>query len=649
MSQSKEFNYCVERFADLQILRYKLNGFEELSFKQKMYVYCLSEATLWGRNIVTDQKCKYNLALRSILDELYVFVQSNKDKYVKDDVDALVTYIKQVWFSNGIHHHYSTDKIIPRFDEAFFSKIIEDANVNIPDELCKVELMRVIFDKDYLSKGVCTSEDKDVIINSASNYYEGVSQKEAETFYGAKHSERGCDPMWGLNSKLVRNSDGALSEQVCCIGGRYSEYLEKIVCWLDKAKEYAENDRQKKLLDLLIKYYKKGDLAIFDDYSIEWINETQGNVDFINGFIEVYGDPLGIKASWEGIVHYKDKEATLRTQKISNNAQWFEDHSPTDVRFKKKNVTGVTANVVRAAMLGGDEYPSTAIGINLPNSEWIRAKHGSKSVTISNITEAYNMASRGSGFRKEFVYPDENLLELIDTYSDICDDLHTDLHECLGHGSGQLLPGVSSDALKNYGSTIEEARADLYGLYFIADKKMVELGLLPNEDAYKSHYYTYMMNGLMTQLTRIKPGDVIEESHMRNRALIAHWVYNRSASQGAMMLERINGKTYLLIHDYETVRRCIAELLREVQRIKSEGDFEEARGLVEVYGVKIDSDLHNEILERYKRLNLSPYKGFLNPVLMLKKDSEERIVDVVPEYNEGYAEQMLRYSREYTI
>lgn len=645
---NKDFEYTVDRFADLQILRYKLDGFDKLPLSQKLYIYCLSEATLWGRDIITDQKCRFNMSMRNVLEQVYLHLQEKKELYLEEEVEALVTYIKQFWFSNGIHHHYSTDKIQPKFTEDFLLQVFREANVVLPENLSLDEVIRLVFDKKFFSKGVYTSKDRDLIVNSASNYYEGVTQSEAEAFYNSKRTSD-TDPMWGLNSKLIKHEDGKISEETCCIGGRYSDYLCKIVYWLSQAKQYAENDRQKRLIDLLVDYYTTGDLSTFDEYSIEWVKETCGNVDFINGFIEVYGDPLGIKASWEGIVHYKDIDATQRTQKISSNAQWFEDHSPTDSHFKKKCVKGITATVVRAAMLGGDEYPSTAIGINLPNSEWIRAMHGSKSVTISNITGAYNKAAHGNGFREEFVYPDAELRHCIDCYSDICDDLHTDLHECLGHGSGQLLPGVSSDALKNYGSTIEEARADLYGLYFMADKKLIELGLLPDTEAYKSQYYTYMMNGLLTQLTRIKEGDVIEEAHMRNRALIAHWIYERAERDDAMKLVKLDGKTYLQISDYETVRHYVADLLCEIQRIKSEGDLSAAKDIVETYGVKVDAELHTEILERYKKLNLAPYKGFINPVLKLQKNTDGEVADVVVTYDENFAEQMLRYSREYTI
>lgn len=649
IEEKYNFEYDVERFADLQILRYRLNGFETLPLNQKLYIYYLSQASLWGRDIITDQKCRYNLPLRDVLEQIYLYLQSTQDKYPASEVNTIRTYIKQFWFSNGIHHHYSTDKIESHFSESFLREVLADAKIVLPQNLPLDELIRIVFDKTYLNKGVCTAEGKDVVVNSASNYYEAVTQKEAEAYYESMKTGD-TDPMWGLNSKLIKTSDGTLNEEVCRLGGRYSFYIENIITCLSQARRFAENEDQKKLIDLLVSYYTTGDLRTFDEYSIEWIKETSGNVDFINGFIEVYGDPLGIKASWEGIVHYKDIDATQRTQKISSNAQWFEDNSPTDTRFKKKNVKGVTANVVRAAMLGGDEYPSTAIGINLPNSEWIRAKHGSKSITISNITEAYNKAARGNGFREEFVYPDAELLYCIDEYSDVCDDLHTDLHECLGHGSGQLLPGVSSDALKNYGSTIEEARADLYGLYFMADKKLVELGLLPDNEAYKSQYYTYMMNGLLTQLTRIKLGDVIEEAHMRNRALIANWVYERAKNEKVMSLVKIDGKIFLQINDYEAVRQYISDLLCEIQRIKSEGDFNAARDIVEKYGVKIDAAIHAEILERYEKLNLSPYKGFVNPVLkQIFAGNECEVVDVVATYNERFDEQMLRYSKEYSV
>lgn len=648
MKETGTFNYADERFADLQMLRYRLPQFEKLSLQQKKYIYYLSQATLCGRDITTDQFGKYNLRIRKTLETLYTELDASADK---DNYDKLALYLKRVWFSNGIYHHYANDKIQPDFSETFFRAAVKQMPIdklpmtgyNSVEELCD-ELCPVMFNPETLPKRVNKADGVDLVKTSACNYYEGVSQQEVEEFYNEKKAAAGDNsPSWGLNSKLVRGDKG-LEEKVWKENGAYGEAIRHIIYWLDKAKGVAENQQQQRVIDLLIGYYRTGDLHLFDEYSIEWLKEQAGNVDFINGFIEVYGDPLGIKASWEGIVEYKDLEATRRTRLISDNAQWFEDHSPIDSRFKKAEVRGVTANVVCAAMLGGDEYPTTAIGINLPNADWIRAQHGSKSVTISNITDAYNKAAKGNGFKEEFVI-DEDTLDIISRYGDICDDLHTDLHECLGHGSGQLLPGVSPDALKAYGNTIEEARADLFGLYYMADDKLQELGLLPDKNAFRSQYYTYMMNGLMTQLTRIERGKDIEEAHMRNRALIAHWTLEHG--KGAVELVKRNGKTYVRINNYEQLHRLFGELLAEVQRIKSEGDFNAARNLVENYAVKVDGELHAEVLERFAKLDIAPYKGFINPVYKPILNSEGEIIDVEVDYSEAYDAQMLRYSSEF--
>ena len=648
MKETGTFNYADERFADLQMLRYRLPQFEKLSLQQKKYIYYLSQATLCGRDITTDQFGKYNLRIRKTLETLYTELDASADK---DNYDKLALYLKRVWFSNGIYHHYANDKIQPDFSEAFFRAAVRQMPIdklpmtgyNSVEELCD-ELCPVMFNPEILPKRVNKADGVDLVKTSACNYYEGVSQQEVEDFYNEKKAAAGDNsPSWGLNTKLVKGDNG-LEEKVWKENGEYGEAIRHIIYWLDKAKSVAENQQQQRVIDLLIKYYRTGDLHLFDEYSIEWLKEQAGNVDFINGFIEVYGDPLGIKASWEGIVEYKDLEATRRTRLISDNAQWFEDHSPIDTRFKKAEVRGVTANVVCAAMLGGDEYPATAIGINLPNADWIRAQHGSKSVTISNITDAYNKAAKGNGFKEEFVI-DEDTLDIVSRYGDICDDLHTDLHECLGHGSGQLLPGVSPDALKAYGNTIEEARADLFGLYYMADDKLQELGLLPDKNAFRSQYYTYMMNGLMTQLTRIECGKDIEEAHMRNRALIAHWTLEHG--KGAVELVKRNGKTYVQINNYEQLHRLFGELLAEVQRIKSEGDFNAARNLVESYAVKVDGELHAEVLERFAKLDIAPYKGFINPVYKPILNTEGEIMDVEVDYSEAYDAQMLRYSSEF--
>ena len=642
-----EFRYTGERFADIQLLRYRLNGFEQLSLSQKRFIFCLAKATLYGRDITFHQFGKYNLLVRRTLEAIVEDLTIDRDN---DDFRALHTYLKRVWFSNGVYHHYGCEKFVPGFSETYFRSIlnnVESRRLPLADGESVAHLAdtlsKIIFDANYLPKRVNKADGEDLVLTSACNYYEGVTQKEAEDYYNAMKEGAGDNaPSFGLNSRLVKR-DGMLSEEVYSANGLYANAIRHIVSWLEKAIEFAENDKQRDVIATLIDYYRTGDLRTFDDYSIKWVECLDGRVDFINGFIEVYGDPLGLKASWEGIVEYTDLEATRRTRTISDNAQWFEDHSPVDERFRKPVVKGVTANVICAAMLGGDEYPSTAIGINLPNADWIRAQHGSKSVTIGNLTDAYNKAAKGNGFLEEFAI-DQRTVDMIRKYGDVCDDLHTDLHECLGHGSGQLLPGVNPDALKSYGSTIEEARADLFGLYYIADKKLVELNLTPDEEAYKSQYYTYIMNGLMSQLVRITPGNKIEEAHMRNRALIANWCLDNG---NAISLVKRNGKTYVQINDYEALRGQFASLLAEVQRIKSEGDYEAGRALVETYGVNINAELQAEVLERYKRLDIAPYKGFLNPRMLPVHNAKGEVVDISLDYSESYDEQMLRYSRQY--
>ena len=644
------FGYMTkERFADIQLLRYRLNGFEQLSLLQKKYIYYLSKATLYGRDITFDQFGKYNLRIRKMLEVVYTDLTVDHDT---DDFRALEVYLKRIWFSNGIYHHYGSEKFLPGFTADYLRSVLQQVEpTRLPlhsgetvEQMC-AELFPVIFDPTVLPKRVNKADGADLIQTSACNFYEDVTQQEAEAFYAQKKAEDAnnlAPASYGLNSTLVKR-DGVLAEEVWSANGRYANPIRHIVYWLRKAQEVAENQHQQRVLDLLIRYYETGDLKLFNDYCIEWVSEHEGHIDFVNGFIEVYGDPLGLKGSWEGIVEYKDLEATKRTQAISQNAQWFEDHSPVDPRFRKPHVKGVSANAICAAMLGGDEYPSTAIGINLPNADWIRAEYGSKSITISNITEAYNKAAHGSGFKEEFVI-DQETLALIDKYGDKCDDLHTDLHECLGHGSGQLLPGTDPDALKAYGNTIEEARADLFGLYYIADHKLVELGLLPDDEAYKAQYYSYIMNGLMTQLIRIEPGHQIEEAHMRNRSLIAHWCYEQG---DVIQMEQHEEKNFVRITDYQALRTLFARLLAEIQRIKSEGDYEAARQLVERYAVKVDAQLHQEVLARYKKLDLAPYKGFINPVMSPVMDEEGNISDIQLDYSESYVHQMLRYAQEY--
>ncbi len=652
--QTGTFCYTDERFADIQMLRYRLNGFSALSLRQKQLVYYLSEATLCGRDITFDQFGKYNLTIRQLLEAIYVHYTGDR---TCPDFMALEVYLKRVWFSNGIYHHYGCEKFVPDFSMSYFREVIDTLDETLlplhegqNKDAFLEELFPVMFQPDVLPKRVNKADGDDLVLTSACHFYEDVTQQEVEQFYRAMKERFANDPQppsFGLNSTVVKH-DGIVQEDVWRMNGRYGVAISRIVFWLQKALDVAENERQQQYISTLIKFYQTGDLRDFNQYCIEWVGEHDARVDFINGFIEVYGDPLGLKGTWEGIVEYKDLEATKRTRLIADNAQWFEDHSPVDARFRKTHVKGVTAHVICAAMLGGDEYPSTAIGINLPNADWIRAEYGSKSVTIGNLTEAYNKAAHGNGFKEEFVIDDETI-SLIERYGDICDDLHTDLHECLGHGSGQLLPDTDPDALKAYGNTIEEARADLFGLYYIADLKLVELGLTPDEEAYKSQYYTYMMNGLLTQLTRIKPGHQIEEAHMRNRSLIAHWCMEQSKQDRVMELVKREGKTYLKINDYHKLRGLIAQLLTEIQRIKSEGDFDAARYMVERYAVKVDPVIHEEILSRYQKLNLAPYKGFLNPVMIPIYDEQGEMTDVTLDYSEGYTHQMLRYSREYGV
>lgn len=651
MNAQENFNYIVEQFADLQLLRYQVTGFEDLTLRQKELVYYLSQAALEGRDILFDQNGKYNLQIRKLLEAVYVSYSGDRQD---EEFKALEVYLKRIWFSNGIHHHYACNKFVPGFSPEFLRRLIDATDIlSLPlkphesvDELC-TELFPVIFDPKIMPKRVNQADGEDLVLTSAANYYEGVSQQEAETFYDSQKTPGESHPvMYGMNSRLVKK-DGKIQEEVWKIDGMYGKAIEKIVFWLEKAEKVAESEVQREVVRLLIDFYRTGDLKIFDAYSIAWLKDTDSRVDFVNGFIESYGDPLGMKASWESIVNFKDLEATRRTDIISSCAQWFEDHSPVSASFKKEQVKGVSAKVITAAMLGGDLYPSSAIGINLPNSNWIRSVHGSKSVTIGNLTDAYNQAAKGNGFREEFVYgPEEKLL--LEKYADITGNLHTDLHECVGHGSGRLLPGVDPDALKAYGSTIEEARADLFGLYYLPDARLVELGLTPDAEAYKAEYYSYMMNGLLTQMVRVEPGHDLEEAHMRNRQLIARWALVKGSAEQVVELVKKEGKTYVKINDYLQLRRLFAEFLCEIQRIKSEGDYEAARALVETYGVKLDKALHEEVRERYRTLHLAPYKGFVNPVYVPEYDAEGKIADVKIDYTEGYTEQMLRYSRDYS-
>ena len=650
-AEADKFDYTVEQFADLQILRYRVPGFENLSLQQKELVYYLTEAALQGRDILFDQNGKYNLRIRRTLEAVYTGYKGDKNT---PDFKAMEVYLKRVWFSNGIHHHYGSEKFVPGFAPEFFKEAMLSVDAStLPlaegqtvEQLCD-ELSPVIFDPAVMPKRVNQAAGEDLVLTSACNYYDGVTQKEAEDFYNVMKDPKDETPVsYGLNSRLVKEN-GKIQEKIWKVGGLYGQAIDKIVYWLKKAEGVAENPEQKAVIAELIKFYETGDLKTFDEYAILWVKDLNSLVDFVNGFTESYGDPLGMKASWESLVNFKDMEATHRTEVISGNAQWFEDHSPVDKQFKKDEVKGVSAKVITAAILAGDLYPATAIGINLPNSNWIRSHHGSKSVTIGNITDAYNKAAHGNGFNEEFVYSDAEL-QLIDKYADLTGELHTDLHECLGHGSGKLLPGVDPDALKAYGSTIEEARADLFGLYYVADPKLVELGLTPNEDAYKAEYYTYLMNGLMTQLVRIEPGNNVEEAHMRNRQLIARWVFEKGAADKVVELVKKDGKTYVVVNDYEKLRELFGELLSEIQRIKSTGDYQSAHDLVENYAVKVDPALHAEVLERYKKLNLAPYKGFVNPKYEAVVDAAGKITDVKVTYDEGYAEQMLRYSKDYS-
>ncbi len=638
--EKDDFKYTDEQFADIQMLRYKVDGFDQLTLKQKTFIYYLQEAALQGRDILFDQNGRYNLRIRQALEKIYTDYKGDRKS---KDYKAFETYLKRVWFSAGIHHHYGSEKFEPGFSETWLRQALKESGAQLDEEI-----FPVIFDPTVMPMRVNQKDGDDLVLTSACNYYApGITQEEAETFY--KQRKAPLDPrpvMMGMNSRLVKNEYGELTERVWRVGGLYGTAIERIVENLLKARPYADNEAQQKVIDLLVEYYRTGDLRTFDDYAIQWLKDTESLVDFVNGFTESYGDPLGMKASWESIVNFKDIAATKRTEKMSANAQWFEDNSPVDARFKKEKVKGVSAKVITAAILGGDLYPSTAIGINLPNSDWVRREHGSKSVTISNLTGAYAKAAHGSGMDKEFII-DNKTRELISLYGTTCDDLHTDLHECLGHGSGKLLPGVDPDGLKAYGSTIEETRADLFGLYYVADPKLVDLGLTPNLDAYKSQYYTYMQNGLMTQLVRIKPGATIEEAHMRNRALIARWALEKGKDKKVVELVKKKGKTYVRINDYAALRGLFGQLLTEIQRIKSEGDYEAARKMVETYAVNIDPVLHKEILQRYEKLNLSPYKGFINPVYTAVRDAQGNITDVTLDYTEPYDKQMLRYSRDY--
>lgn len=644
MAQDNNFNYIVDRFADIEVLRYKVPEFEKLSLQQKKLIYVLTEAAIMGRDILTDQNCKYNLEIRTLLENIYLNYTGDRETA---DFKAFEKYLKQVWFANGVHHHYSCDKFIPEFSQAFLSDQVTLLPADKQPENIDV-LAKVIFDPTYMAKRVNQAEGMDLITTSACNYYDNITQAEVDSFYVSIKDPNDKTPIsYGLNSRLVKVNDSTIVEQVYKVGGMYSEAITPIVDRLTEAAKYAENDAQRKVIESLISYYKTGDLRIFDEYSILWVNDTNSQVDFINGFIESYGDPLGMKGAWESIVNFKNIEASRRTEIISDNAQWFEDNSPIDPRFRKEEVKGVSAKVITAAILAGDAYPATPIGINLPNANWIRAAHGSKSVTIENITQAYDEASHGNGFNEEFVI-DEPTRQLMNKYLFITDNLHTDLHECLGHGSGKLLPGVDPDALKAHGSTLEETRADLFALYYLADKKLVELGLLDSPEAYKAEYYKYILNGMMTQLMRIEPGKDVEEAHMRNRKLIAEWAYEMGKKDNVIELVKKDGKTFIKINDYDKLREIFGKQLFEIQRIKSEGDYEAGRALVEKYAVKVDPQLHKEVLDRYSTLNIAPYRGFVNPIYSLVKDDKGEIIDVKITYGEGYIDQMLRYSRDYS-
>ncbi len=653
-TDSRPFDYVVEKFADLEILRYQVPGFESLTLNQKQLLYHLSEAALMGRDILFDQNCRYNLAIRRLLEAVYTAYDGDRED---EQFKALEVYLKRVWFSNGIHHHYGEEKFLPGFSPEFLVDCVRKISASeLPlrpgqtTDQFMMEVFPVMFDPNVLSKKVVQSGDRDLILASANNYYAGgITQKEVEDFYAKMKDPNDNTPVsYGLNSRLIKEKDGTIREKVWKVGGLYTEAIEPIVAELQKAVAYAENSAQKAIIEKLIEYYRTGDLKTFDEYAVLWVKDTDSEVDFINGFTETYGDPLGMKASWESTVNFINKEATKRTKIISDNAQWFEDNSPVFDRFKKKEVKGVSAKVITVSMLGGDCYPATPIGINLPNSNWIRRDHGSKSVTIENITEAYDKASQGNGFNEEFVWSDAER-ESMKKYGFITDNLHTDLHECLGHGSGIILPGVDPDGLKAYSSTLEEARADLFGLYYLADPKLLELGLVPDREAYQAEYYKFMMNGLMTQLVRIEEGKDIEEAHMRNRQLIARWAYENGKADHVVELRQKDNKTYVVINDYAMLRELFGALLSEVQRIKSEGDYEAGKQLVEKYGVKVNPVLHNEVLERYAKLNLSPYKGFVNPVMREVKNTKGEVTDVVLDYTEGYADQMLRYSRDYSF
>lgn len=643
-AQTDNFNYTNEQFADIQMLRYKVEGFEKLSLRQKTLIYHLSEAALAGRDILFDQNGRYNLRIREMLETVY---RDYKGDRKSKDFQGLTLYLKRVWFSAGIHHHYGNEKFVPEFSEKWLRTTLASLNYKVEDEV-----LDAMFNPNTFKMRVNQKDGDDLVLTSAGNYYgHDVTQAEAEQFYAERKPSGDPRPvMMGLNSRLVRGEFGFLEERVWRVGGLYGAAIEQIVKHLEAAEPFAENAQQAGVIRRLIEYYRTGDLRTFDHYSIQWLKDTESLVDFVNGFTETYGDPLGMKASWESIVNFKDIAATERAHQLAVNAQWFENNSPVDARFKKKEVKGISAKVITAAILSGDLYPSTAIGINLPNSDWVRRDFGSKSVTISNLTSAYAKAAHGSGMDKEFII-DEPTRQLILKYGDRCDDLHTDLHECLGHGSGQLLPGTDPDSLKSYGSTIEEARADLFALYYLADPKLVELGLTPNMDAHKASYYSYIQNGALTQLVRIKPGNTIEEAHMRNRALIAHWVLEQAKSQKTakpcVELVKQKGKTFVRVNDYAEMRNLFGNLLAEIQRIKSEGDYEGARKLVETYGVQVDAKVHKEILERYARLKLSPYKGFINPVYQAVRDAQGNITDVTISYDEAFDAQNLRYSRDY--
>lgn len=641
--ENKDFNYVADRFADIEVLRYEVPGFNDLSLNQKKLVYYLTEAALMGRDILWDQNNKYNLELRQLLENIYTSYSGDKNG---KEFKAFEKYLKQIWFGNGIHHHYSMDKFVPEFSESFLRSAIKSLPAS--KRPANADLMiKVVFDPEFVAKRVNQAEGADLIVTSANNLYDGVTQSEVENYYNAMKDSTDLTPVsYGLNSRVVKEN-GKVVEQTYKVGGLYSNAISKIIENLSEAAKYAENDKQRNVINKLIEYYTTGNLKAFDDYSIMWVEDTDSKVDFINGFIESYGDPLGMTGAWESIVNFKNDEASHRTEVISENAQWFEDNSPVDSQFKKDKVKGVSAKVITAAILAGDAYPATPIGINLPNANWIRAAHGSKSVTIENITEAYDEASHGNGFNEEFVI-DKPTAKLLDDYLFITDNLHTDLHECLGHGSGKMLPGVDPDALKAHGSTLEEARADLFALYYLADPKLVELGLLDNKDAYKAEYYKYLLNGLMTQLMRIEPGKDVEEAHMRNRKLISEWVFEKGKPDNVVEYVVRNGKTYIQINDYEKLRGLFGRLLSEIQRIKSEGDYEAGRDLVEKYAVKVDPKLHNEVLERYSHLSIAPYRGFVNPVYVPVKDANGNITDVKITYGEGYADQMLRYSRDYS-